>query len=111
MIKLNKPIEDMKNDVWMGMGWRELIYAVIAVVVAGAIIIFLAVVVKISPVVSVYIGVPCAAPIVFLGMYKKQGMTLWQYQKKKNWQKKVGTLVYEAGEMTDKIFVWSMKRK
>lgn len=111
MIKLNKPLDEMKNEIVMGMGWHELIYAAIAVIVAGAIIIFLSFVVKISPVVSVYIAVPCAAPILFLGIYKKQGMTFFQYQKKKRWQKKVGTLLYEAQELPEEIFVWSMKRK
>ena len=111
MIKLNKPLEDMKDEVWMGMGWRELVYAGVGIVVAGAIVIFLAFVVKISPVICVYIGVPCAAPIVLLGTYKKQGLSFWQLHKKKSWQKKVGTLPYEAREMPDEIFVWSMKRK
>ena len=111
MIKLNKPIEDMKNEVAMGMDWRELLFVAIAIVVAGAIFIFLAVVIELSPVIAVYISVPCAAPIIFIGMYKKQGKTLFQFQKMKRWQKKVGTLVHEAREMTDEIFVWSMKRK
>lgn len=111
VIKLNKPLEEMKDEVWMGMGWRELIYAAIGVIVAGVIIISLAFVVKLSPVICVYIGVPCAAPIVIMGMYKKQGLTIWQSKKKKSWQKKVGVLIYEAREMPDEIFVWSMKRK
>lgn len=111
MIRLNKPLDEMKNEIVMGMGWRELIYAAIAVVVAGAIIIFLTLVLKLSPVVCVYIGVPCAAPILILGTYKKQGMTFFQYQKKKRWQKKVGVLLYEAQELPEEIFVWSMERK
>ena len=92
MIKLNKPIEDMKNEVAMGMDWRELLFVAIAIVVAGAIFILLAVVIELSPVIAVYISVPCAAPIIFIGMYKKQGKTLFQFQKMKRWQKKVGTL-------------------
>lgn len=111
MIKLNKPLEEMKDEVWMGMGWTELIYAAVGVIVAGIIIITLAFVIKISPVICVYIGVPCAAPILFLGTYKKQGLSFWQLHKKKRWQKKVGTLLYESREMPDEIYVWSMKRK
>lgn len=111
MIRLNKPLEDMKDEVWMGMGWRELIYAAVGVIAAGSITIFLTFVVKISPVICVYIGVPCAAPIVLLGTYKKQELSFWQLHKKKRWQKKAGTLLYEAGELPDEVFVWSMKRK
>lgn len=111
MIKMNKPLDEMKDEVFAGMGWRELIYGAVFLIVTVAVTALLVAVFHLSPMVSVYAGVVCAAPIMFVGLYTMQGMTLFQYFKKKRWQKKVGTLTYEAQELPEEIFVWSMERK
>ena len=83
MVNLNKPIEEMKNDIIWGMGARELIFGGITIVVAIINLVLLMTFTGWSPMICVYIGVPAAAPILFVGLYQTQGMTLFQYLKKR----------------------------
>lgn len=108
---MNTDIEEIRDEVWMGMTGRELVYTAAGIVIALLLLLFLVLVVKLPLTMCVYICIPCIAPFVFLGMYHPQGMTLLEYAKARRRRKQMQKLSYEAGELTDEVPVWSMERK
>lgn len=67
-----------KDDAWRGFSTKEILVLVGALAAAIYVIYLLWKYFGVSATVAPYIAVPCAAPIVFIGLYKYQGMTCLQ---------------------------------
>lgn len=67
-----------KDDAWRGFSTKEILVLVAAFAAAICVIYLLWKYLDISTTIAPYIAVPLAAPVVFLGLYKYQGMTCLQ---------------------------------
>ena len=79
-INISKDIDSFnKNNFWKGLGKRELVYAVLCIVIG------ISVVIKIESAVGTdaasYIAMLVVAPIGLNGFYKKNGMYFGEYIK------------------------------
>lgn len=100
-IDMNKDFEkEFQYTLWKGLGGREVLSAVIAFLVSGAMVVALWHFTGLPINVCVYFGIPVMVPIAAVGIVRYQGATLWEMVKELNYLKKTRELPYEAMENT-----------
>ena len=72
IIEINKDIEKYQESVAMGLGAKQLVYSILAMI-SGCLIVFL-LYGKIGLTFSCYVAVPIVAPIALCGFYSYNGM-------------------------------------
>ena len=110
-IPINKDLEeDYKDQLFAGYSLVEMIWISIGgVMMIGAAYCFHKYL-DLPLETSIYIGVPFAAPAIFLGFKKIQGLTVWEYLKELDYERKTRLLFYDADEMPDSHYVYRMKK-
>lgn len=81
VIEINKDIETYQESVVMGLTAKQLIFSIASVVVGGVLILLLYPYVGLT--VAVYIAIPVIAPIALGGFYSYNGMSFYEYMKRK----------------------------
>lgn len=111
-ITINKDLEeDYKDQLFAGYSFKEMFWICIAGgMVIGAAYLF-HIYLKLPLETSIYVGVPFGIPAVFLGFKKFQGLTVWEYLKELDYEKKTRLLLYDADEITDKKFIFKIKKR
>lgn len=103
-IKINKdPDIEYKNEFLLGYTLKEVICLVLAVVLVGGITIIAYFAGGISPTIGCYIGIPFAAPIMFLGFAKPYGMSVFQLIREMIYERRTKSLSYDADELEEYI--------
>ena len=81
IIEINKDIDKYQESIVLGLTARQLLYSVASVLVGGSIVLLLYRFIGLTS--SAYIAVPCIAPIALQGFYSYNGMSFFEYWKKK----------------------------
>lgn len=111
-IPQNKDLDtDYKNEIYKGLDARDIAYGAISIAVIIATAVCSAYYLKVPTELCVLIGIIPAAPVMFLGFYKIQGMTPFAYFKEFLYDKMTEELIYEADELPENNEVWSMLRE
>lgn len=111
-IPINKDLEeDYKDQLFAGYSTVEMAWiALAAVMIFGAAYIMYTYF-SLPLETCAYVGVPFGAPAIFLGFKKFQGLTIWQYIKELDYERKTRLLLYDADELPDTYYVFAMKKK
>lgn len=99
-IPINRDLErDYKDDFWKGFSLREAKYIAAGLAVAVAAGMFCWLYLKLPVTAAIYIGVPTAAPILYLGFKRTaNGLTPLEDRRAVRYRKATKKLCYKAGE-------------
>ena len=110
-IPINKDIEvEYKDQLALGFSLKELVWILMAGIIIAGVGVFAWSKFHVTPEVAFYIGMPFGAIPIFIGFKKFQGMTLMQYLKEVNFEKKTRDLSFDAGEISEAPFIYSVKK-
>lgn len=102
-LDLNKDFEKAyPQTYWKGMSMEELVTIGLFLPVVLGVAGFLWYYQKIPLQIGVYLGIFAGLPVAFLGLFKYQGMSVWQLYKEWSYCQKTGKLCGEHG--TDGIW-------
>ena len=100
-IKINKDFKEYKEEFARGFSMQEVISIVLALVIASGAIYGLWRITGLKPDVCVYIAVPLAIPILAVGFYKYQGMSVFELISEMRYTHKTKILFFEAEENSE----------
>ena len=111
-IPINKDIEEeYKDQLALGFSMKELGWIILAGILIVGIGVFVWQQFGVTPEIAFYIGIPFGIIPIFIGFKKFQGMTLIQYIKELIYEHKTRDLTFDAGEIPDVPFVYSVKKE
>ena len=105
-IKINKDFEEYKDDFARGFTLSEVVSIAVSLVLSGILVYCLWAFGGIKPDIAVYIAVPFGIPILMLGFYKYQGMSVVALIKEMRYTKKTSVLAFAAQEYTEENKKW-----
>lgn len=111
-IDINKDFEEKYKNTYKGLTGGEAATAAVALVIAGitAWMVWFHFGLPIN--VSVYLGIPVMVPVILLGIFKYQGMSLPELIKEFLYSVRTKELPYEAEEYNESYRrVFSMERR
>lgn len=98
-IQINKNFEtEYKDDVWKGFDGRETITIAVAVTISIIICYCLYKYAHIPLELVIYIAIPVVLPILLVGIYKYQDMSIWELIKEIIYEDEIRILCWDAGE-------------
>lgn len=111
-IQINKDIEEAyKDELIKGFSLREAAYIGISLVIIVGMVVLVYLKFGIMPDTGIYIGLPFGIPTLFLGFYTYQGQTVVQYLKEIIFVCKTKVLTYDADELPEESYVFTMERR
>lgn len=111
-IQINKDLEEAyKDEIIKGFSIREAVYLGISVGLIGGITAFAYFRFGIMPDTGIYLGIPFAIPVLLMGFYKTQGLTLAAYLKEIIYEQRTKILLYDADELPPEFTVFTMERR
>ena len=100
-IRINKDFKEYKDELARGFSMQEVISMVIALAVAIGAIYGIWRITGLKPDVCVYIAVPLVIPILAVGFYKYQGMSVFELIREMRYTHKTKILFFEAEENSE----------
>lgn len=98
-VKVPKEIKDYQEKLMGGMGVRQLVFFVLAVLISVGVTAYCVLVLHMSVDAAGYIVIPLLIPIVAFGWIRKEGMPLEKYGKIiLNYYSKTGIRIYQTKE-------------
>lgn len=111
-IDINKDFEEtFKNSTVKGFTLREVVTIAAAFGLSFVVVAFIWYFTGISLRVAVYFGVPVMLPIVFVGIFRYQGMPVEELIKEVRYMYKTRELACEAEEYQGKQRIFTMKSR
>ena len=105
VIEINKDIDRYQESVAMGLTAKQLVYSVASVTVGGGLVLLLYPYIGLTG--SAYVAIPCVAPIALGGFYSYNGMSFYEYMRRKMYflfHNKALTYVSTEGEEEIRAF-------
>ena len=81
IIEINKDIDKYQESIVLGLTARQLLFSCASVLVGGSIVLLLYKFIGLTG--SAYVAVPCIAPIALQGFYSFNGMSFFEYWRRK----------------------------
>lgn len=97
-VKTNNDIEKYQEEVVGGLNAKQMLFAIVAVLVGAGLVLFFHLAIGINLVVSVYLAAPPIMVVTLTGFGKKNGMSYWKRLKREREFKKKGPLLYQSTE-------------
>ena len=79
IIRINKNIEEYKDDFWKGLTFRQTVFSVVTVILGAGSFFIANVIIGLPQMVSIYVAILFALPCALMGFMKIHGMTILQY--------------------------------
>lgn len=110
-IPIKKDLEEAYKDEFIkGFSLRESVHLALGILTAAGVTYLCWRMTGLSPSVCVYAGVPCAAPVLFFGFFKIQGLTVGAYLKEMLYAKRTRLLLYDADELPKERRMFTMEK-
>lgn len=111
-ININKDFEEAyKENFFKGFTMKETFCIALALAIAIGVAAFFTITFSLPINVSIYLGLPFAAPVLIIGFKKFQGLTLVEYIKELIYENQIKELYYDADEATGNKKAFSMEHE
>lgn len=101
-ININKDfVKEYKDDFMRGFSLKESVCIASAFTFAAGVVFAIWKLTDLDPQICVYIAVPLMVPILAIGFYQYQGMSILELLREMYYSRKTSCLTFEAEEMTN----------
>lgn len=112
LIPINKDLEESYKDEFMkGFTLSELAHILVSVLIIAGVTTLIWRCSGLAPDVCIYMGLPCGIPTLLLGFKRFQGLSAKEYLKEIFYVKRTRVLAYDADELPESSWVFSLERE